>query len=344
MKKNRLVVFTKNFGSNFTGASLATVNILQLLEDELDEIIIIAKHIGVFNLKKAKVIQVKYFFKAFPELRRYSNSSTYFYSDDHFGYFLKLAGKRFFHTYHGNWPDAMTINAKMFILSFYYIPQYFFTLKFSYQVINVSYYMDSWVRKINPNTVVIRNGIGQQDIKLLKSQLKSNCRIIMVGNIESRKYKLALKVFNDIENSLLHDKIKVDIFGNVLNKRLSDKLSKFSFVEIIGFNSNVNYSSYDLYLSTSLMENLSISLCEALKNSLPVFAFNVGGTNEVINSFENGILFTKKRYKAILLAIDNLMKGQLLFQFSPDHLDKFNWNFAASRYKVLFDNMDEDKG
>lgn len=337
----KLVIFTKKFGSNFTGATLATINIASRLQLNYDEIIVVAKEVGIHNFTNIQIIRYSNLFQAYKILKKLDPNYDY-YSDDHFGYLLGLTGKRYLHTYHGNWPDAMFADFKMFIYAFYFIPQYIATIKSAKVVANVSFYMEKFVRRFNANTVVIRNGIGHESvITNLQTKQSNPIKIIMIGNIDNRKYKYAIKLFEKIENSELKSNVIISIFGNVHDQKILRVLEKFSFITLKGFSSNINFSEYDLCLSTSLMENLSISSCEAVLNKLPVIAFNVGGTNEIIDNYVNGILLPRKDTKSMFIALKKVIDHNIDFDLNNNHslLSNFNWDFAVKRYRNILNSL-----
>ena len=65
--------------------------------------------------------------------------------------------------------------------------------------------------------------------------------------------------------------------------------------------------------NTKLIENLSISVCEALKSNLPVFCFEVGGLPEIYETFSNKI------YLIIIFVVIGVLILKLLDIFIPEH-------------------------
>lgn len=120
-----------------------------------------------------------------------------------------MIGKRYFHTYHGNWPDAAKISLEFWLKSFYFRPLYYLTLKNAAYVINVSYYMKKFTDTINKKSTVIRNGM---DFKVVDHEVqKSSDTCLMVGNIDQRKYKYCIALAKILQAR--KSSIKIDIYG-----------------------------------------------------------------------------------------------------------------------------------
>ncbi len=343
----QLIVFTKNFGENFTGATISTVNLIKEFKNTYKPVIVLCFNEGKHHFlddENIIIIKLKSFMHLFRVLKEYQNKNTVFYSDDHFGWILRLRGKKYFHTYHGNWPDAMFVSFKMFLKSFFFIPNYFLTIFFAKAVIHVSYYMNALTRVVNGNSCVIRNGLGTKgNFTESNERITSNdtltFKIIMVGNIDSRKYKKAVQIFNTLKKSEIVKDIKVDIYGKILNKKIKNRLEKNSFVEIKGFVRNINFKNYNCFLTTSKSENLPISICESIYNGLPVIAPNTGGINEVVN-LENGALFNFKDDKAVTQILSLTKSGKLNFNVKQESIRDFNWSYAAKSYIKIFELND----
>ena len=343
-----LVILTKNFGTNFTGATAATCNIFKPIEGQFERITVICENLGDHPLNNIVIKRFKSLRYAYRLINDTKRANSVFYSDDHFGFLMKLAGVRYYHTYHGNWPDAKYVSLSMFLKSFYFIPLYYLTIKFAKRVFNVSYYMEHYTRRINPNTIIIRNGIKHNaqpfDLTQKESVDRSLVSILMIGNVDERKYKLAVPLFKMIHNSEIKNNVKFDIYGNIGSKTLAHKMFEYPFVTYKGFQNSIELSLYDFMLSTALTENLSIAICEAIMSNLPVISFNVGGLNEVIKPYENGYLVPRGNVKALFKTISHVLNKKESFNFSQALLQEFNWTKSSEKYLKVFtqDQMIDD--
>lgn len=336
-EKLNIVVFTKYFGYNFTGATITTHELVNEWKKYFNKITIITKNVGDYDIDGLEIIKcnsTKEMIKQACELK--PDKNNIFYSDDHMGFLLGLKGIDYHHTYHASWPEAKYVNRTYFIKSFGFIPLYKLTLKLSKSVIAVSYYSRNFVRKINPKVTVIRNGIGLSRIKEINTteniernkDYDLNC--VMIGNIDSNKYSLSGNLFEKIKKENLN--IKIDIYGKALDEKLAKSFDKYDFIDRKGFQKDINLKKYDLLISTSKFENLSIGVCEAIDKRVPVVAFDIGGLNEVVLNGENGFLVEKYNIDEMVTLIKLMSEERDILDFSVDTLDLFKWDLAGKMY------------
>lgn len=323
-----LVVLTRQFGT-YTGATISTIELLKKIRSNFNRVVVVTMRSEVKKISGVEIELAKDRGHLQSKLCSIVQDGNWIgYSDDHYGWMLKNVKIPYIHTYHGNWPDARYLNTEMFLKSFYFIPQYKQTIMNSEITVSVSKYMQTkFVDNYAKRSTVIYNGIRQnQQIK----QLKKTDRILMVGNVDSRKYSLAVKLFNKVNSNQIP---QIDIYGSILDKKISKKLSRFSFVNVKGKKDHINYGSYSKLLSTSLSENLPVSIVEALLQKVPVISFDVGGINEVV---------TENSGKIIPLHDFSLMLNEITttksYSFrNLDNLKKeFNWDYSAKKYMELF--------
>ncbi|WP_213335297.1 glycosyltransferase [Enterococcus casseliflavus] len=339
-----LVILTKKFGKNYTGATVATQKLCEDWAKRYQKVTILTFEIGEFEKKEnMEIFLFPNIFSLMKKIYAIKSNDSLFYSDDHLGFLLGFAGINYLHTYHGNWPEARWIDMNFFLKSLFFMPAYKLTLRKANRVINVSYYMDKFTRKYNGNSLVIRNGTSQNSDEVKKVG-ETNNKIIMVGNIDERKYGTCLKLFRNL--SFAEIDITIDIYGSIIDKDLYDKLSLFEFVNIKGFVNDIDFSNYDFMLCTSTIENLPISIVEAAKARIPVFAYNVGGINEIIVSGNNGFLVSNKNADKLSKLIENYYsKGwNFNFQLSRIKLAEFNWEVSYILYFEQLQLMDEEMG
>ena len=70
------------------------------------------------------------------------------------------------------------------------------------------------------------------------------------------------------------------------------------------------YSSFDLFLTTSLTEGLPNTILEAMAMEVPVVATRVGGVPELIEDGENGVLCNKRDAGDITQKVLSLLTDQ----------------------------------
>lgn len=346
-KKRKLIILTKKFGYNYTGATVATHELLKYWKKEFDDITIITREVGKYDSNiNLRLLEAKSTLQIIEILKKTKDSDAVYYSDDHMGYLMKLCGIKYYHTYHGNWPDARRASIEFWLKSLFFIPTYKLTLRNAKLVINVSYYMEKYTRNFNKYTTVIRNGLGQRInstltnstdfIKEVNPNDDNKLNILMVGGIDKRKYKLALKLFDLIKDKEFTNKINVDIYGGIQDKSIGSILSSYNFINLKGHVDRIEVSKYDVFLNTSAIENLSISVCEAIANKVPVVCFNVGGLGEVVKNGINGFLIPNGDINEMERKIENLINKGYTFVFNDNLLFSYNWQSAATEYLKQF--------
>lgn len=337
----RIVVVTKNYGTNVTGATVATHTLIHLWakEQEVSGIIVLAQHL--FNHvedKKIRIIQYSNRYNLPQLIKKYERADTVFYSDDHYGGFLADAHVKYVHTYHGNWPDARWLNLEFFLKSFYFISKYAKTIRHASKVVNVSNYMRKFTDRYNKNSVIIRNGVDQKKISVIQHRDVNSHKCLMLGNVDYRKYGLLPHLLDAMRKDKID--IQIDIYGRIANKKIFNILSKYEEVIVHGFVpfANIDLAQYSFLLSTSSKENLPISIVEILKSNLPVLAFDVGGISEVIDNTSGRLLDIRDIGKSSRI-ISQVLNNEIPFTFNNNALKDFDWNISAEKYIDVFKNV-----
>ncbi len=338
LKKKKLVVVVENFGLNFSGGSRATAMFLYWFEMVFDEIIVFCSKLGRHNLKHPRIIS----YQNQTDLKNHLDALSKSGSDNYLGYGEFYIAKYFipgsipfFFSYHDNWPEQKRFNLDATEMADDRIKAYTDIFKHARCIFSVSQNKLPFIKQFSKKTALVRNGISQ-GLKKNEQRVhaKGTLKILMAGNIDQRKYSKAIEVFDQLER-MEHIGIQVDVFGHTIDSVLANKLANYSFVDCKGFCEEITFSSYDVYLNTSLIENLSLSVVDALANFTPVVSFEVGGIAEVVNS-SNGRLvdpFDVKQMANILVSLRNSM-----FKFSMPNLFEFNWERSAIK---MLDIMEE---
>lgn len=326
-----LVILTTHFGTNFSGGSTATHEIFVKLEDEFDRIIIVCNKIGQNKFKNVEFKLYNSFWGAFRILMSIDNKDTIFYGDFYNSILLIWAKKKFYFTYHDNWPEMKYTSDIDRIRSFFYIPVYKTIFRSAQEVVAVSKHKMRYIEKFTHNVKLVYNGYRMDEI-VEQRKLRPRKRILMVGNIDKRKYRIALKLFSLLGPDF---EAKIDIFGNKKDKQLAEKLNSFPFVRLQGFVQSIPYQDYSCMLHTSLIENLPIAICESIYYGIPVVTFDVGGICEVVNN-TNGILISPFDLVCMKASLESIISGEKEFSFKDNNLTNFDWGIASTKYlKIL---------
>ena len=151
----------------------------------------------------------------------------------------------------------------------------------------------------NTKNIVIRpNWVEQQNIK---NNNRTTNRILCVGRLTYQKnLHYLLQEFKNTK-----DKYTIDFIG--LGEELEDlkAYAKKNNVSVKFFNRKSHselmeiYKNYQFFISTSLFEGHPKTLIEAMSSGCTVFASNIPAHKEIINNYENGILFDLKKGELI---------------------------------------------
>ena len=104
---------------------------------------------------------------------------------------------------------------------------------------------------------------------------------------------------------------------------------------------NIPYQSYDVFLNLSIIENLSISVCEAIANHVPVICFDVGGLGEVVKNGLTGYVVPNKNMNQLYDAIVKTLRHPIHVDDSV--LSDFKWDCSADKYVKLFEEFEYGK-
>lgn len=315
-----LVILTTHFGTNFSGGSTATVEIFSRIEAHFDRINVIGTELGEHPFRHLNFIETQSWSEARLAVNSLKGANTVFYGDFYNSIIFSRLGLPFYFTYHDNWPELAFFGKTEHFRSLFYTPIYETIFRSAKNVISVSKFKLDYIRKYNRSSTLIRNGFGKTSLK----EIERN-DFLMVGNIDSRKYELAIELFRQWQNP----KVRIHIYGRVNDPSIADRLNQFSFVVIEGFKNKVPYHKYRGLIHTSRMENLPIAFCEAIYSRTPVVAFDVGGVSEIIDK-RNGILIEPFDIPKMAKTINSL--DETSFGFAESRLASFNWELASKQY------------
>lgn len=330
--KKRLVFYGGKFGLEFSGGCIATCRIFEEIQAHFNEIVIITHELGQHNIQNLRHEACTSIEVAIPIIQSLDDGNSLFYGDFYDAIALVKAGVPFYFTYHDNWPEQSRLSPADEEKSHYFIPIYQEIFQAATKVFSVSNYKSEFIRNYTERIVLLRNGLNHPIRKKQYMPFKKErgaLRILMTGNIDARKYSKAILLFKKLAK--LSIRITIDIYGWQHDKELSNTLNTFDFVHLKGYSELILFEKYDMYLSTSFIENLSISVVEALKNKMPVVCFNVGGLGEVVND-DNGKLIPAFEIDEMAMAVENIYQGNTHFQFMDDDLSDFDWKFAGQRF------------
>jgi len=157
---------------------------------------------------------------------------------------------------------------------------------------------------------------------------------------------LAIKVFNLVKKEF--PSAELCMVGPELDnslskcKDLAEKLNLSNSVEFIGglpqkewHNKSVEF---DIFINTTNVDNMPVSVLEAMALGLTVVSTNVGGLPYLINNNENGILVTPNNASEMaseIISLINNNKFELAIN-ARELVEKFSWEFVRVKWlKIL---------
>jgi glycosyltransferase involved in cell wall biosynthesis len=312
---------------DFSGGSNATHEIFRVCQSKFEKIVVVCNKVGRHSFTNVEIRKYKDIWSVFRIFKSIEKRNTIFYGDFYNSILFVWLKIPFYFTYHDNWPEMRYCSSKDRFRSLFYIPLYKLIFRHADGVIAVSEYKKRYIESFTGDVYLVRNGFNKRVIKKPNHKaLPGN--VLMVGNIERRKYIMAYRLFRKLPADF---PVEFHLYGNILNTQLSDKLDRFNFVKIMGFYESIPYKDYHCFLHTSLIENLPLSICESLFHQVPVIAFNVGGIHEIVNE-SNGLLIPPFSLQEMAESLITVLNEGQEFSFKETHLDEFDWRMASEKY------------
>ena len=223
--------------------------------------------------------------------------------------------------------------------------------KYAYKNVSPSLYLASEFKKYNFETVYIPNTIPIEEVPfklrtklepkllwvrafdkiynpemaikvlaLLKTSYK-NASLCMVGPDKDG----SLSVVQDLAIQLgIADSLT---FTGVLPKEQWHKLSK----------------NYDIFINTTNIDNMPVSVLEAMALGLPFVSTGVGGLPYLIENKVDGILIPvneeKKMAEAIVTLLRDQKKAEELSKNAREKVEKFDWSVIKVNWDKLLENV-----
>jgi glycosyltransferase involved in cell wall biosynthesis len=331
--RQKLVILTTSFGTNFSGGALATCEVFSRIQNQFTQITVLGSTIGDHSFTNLKFIKVTSWLQAYLTIKKLEDKATIFYGDFYNAFLLGLAKVPFVFTYHDNWPELSKLNLRSRIQGVFFTNIYAFVFRKATELITVSEFKKKVLEKYSNSVRLIPNGFNHTKAASVENTVDKP-QILMVGNIDERKYKLALKLFVAISH--LED-ISIDIYGHVVDEKLAMKLEKFPFVNLKGFHKEIPFRSYKLLLHTSFTESFGLVFCEAIFNEIPVLAFDVGGASSIITP-NNVRLVPAYQIGEMQKMLESMMSDPI--SVDSNTVEIFSWETTSLRYQKIFQDVD----
>ncbi len=170
--------------------------------------------------------------------------------------------------------------------------------------------------------------------------------------VRSKRVDLFLKAMAGVDKSLM-ERTAVVIGGDGPDRNSLEILSRELGIEDkVIFTGAVRYDDIpfllkacDIFVGTNELTNMSMPPCEALLCGLPVIAFDVAGTSEIIRDGETGLLVENNNIRKLTEKIEELINdpdqaellGKQASEFAMHHF--MSWDERTSKELELFDRI-----
>ena len=210
--------------------------------------------------------------------------------------FLKNKTKNIMYVHSTN-KSVPVIKRLIYILLIHYC--YIFANK----VIHVSDYSKNQQKIVNKNSIRIYNGVDILPYKERSFSLP--LRFLFLGRTgKSKGIDIIIKSFEKIpENTAILNIVGSGEYDNKILKLKNKNIFYHGFKKDTSF----YYDSNDIFITLSKIENCSLSILDALNNSMPVITTRAGGNVELVNAF-NGFLI-KRNVKILLHTINEIIQN-----------------------------------
>lgn len=209
------------------------------------------------------------------------------------------------------------------------------TMRLFDEIVVPSEYLAQILTKYGLKAKMIPNFIHEERFRF---RFRNPLRPVFLSNRNFHEhYNVAdvLKAFRIISDEFPDAKIYVAGYGPQENdlKALAANL-KLTSVEFVGKCTNEQMAEYydkaDIFLNTSLVDNMPLSLIEAFFCGLPVISYATGGINCLIKDGENGLLVEVGNYKEIAEKAIWLLRNQAMADRIIGEAKNKAMNYTAS--------------
>jgi hypothetical protein len=262
----KILWVTKNFSSTYTGGTKISFNYIKAFNEIANVEVLCLYGENEFS-KEIKFNGRLNFLKQLYKHKKVDYDYVFF--DDHFSALAFLFKQKTISFYHGNWPDLMWLNPLYFIKGLYLFPSLVAGLYFSNCAIFTNPYFQKKFSSVYQHSIMVLNPVPAALQYKENNEVTGNTiKVVVVGNIDKRKYSGLLDFLKWQEQKQTSNNIEFYVYGRAANEKVVKQLQHFK-VNIMGFVEKVPYYQYDFHASFSKAENTPLSMFEALKANLP---------------------------------------------------------------------------
>jgi len=186
--------------------------------------------------------------------------------------------------------------------------------------------------------------------KLAKSffRIDSNKFVILFGayNIENKRkgFKYFRQALKEILQKELINNLEILIFGSNEGTILDFGGADFKYIGKLNdeYSLSLAYNASDIFVTTTLEDNLPNTIMESLSCGTPVISFDIGGVSDLVNHKVNGYLAEYKNVEDLINGIYWVYKSsynQLRQNARNKVIVNYNNNIIARKYIDLYESL-----
>jgi glycosyltransferase involved in cell wall biosynthesis len=189
------------------------------------------------------------------------------------------------------------------------------------------------------------------DTSLIKYRERRNVRPhILVSRTLEPLYNIecALRAFQIVQDK--HPNAELTVLGDGSQREFLAQLATELQLSNVHFSGRVErsdiaryYDEADIFLNTSSIDNMPVSIIEAFAAGLPVVTTNAGGIPYLISDRVNGHLLQVNDHKAVaerlIELVDNPDEACRLSRAGREEVRKYSWDVAGPKWKSLYRSL-----
>jgi len=189
----------------------------------------------------------------------------------------------------------------------------------------------------------VHNGIADQPIR---TKLKLHNSLIMVARDDPQKdYDTLFRAISGLSVNLYCVGKGTDS-EKFMSRARSLSGPSYKNIQFLGVRNDIPelLIMAEIFVLSSNFEGLPISIIEAMRNSMPIVASNVGGVNELVTDAVNGFLFDKGNWRQLQECILKYLNNRALIEEHGSNsrtkfLSEFEINKMLSKILTIYESV-----
>ncbi|MEF1200557.1 glycosyltransferase family 4 protein [Vibrio owensii] len=220
--------------------------------------------------------------------------------------------------------------------------------KNAYKLVSPSLYLQNEFKKKGYNAIFLPNYIDVNEYNY-RFRCKSKKKLIYVRAISrtynpimlARAVKILISSYPEIHVDLVGPN-KLDGEYEEIIKYIDDNSLQKNFT-LHGFLTKEEWKKLaaecDIFINTTNVDNMPLTVIEAMALGLPIISTNVGGIPYMINDYTNGLLVEPNDHNMLADKISELFEDEVLYRKISKNVEveiiKYDWNNIAHRWAAI---------